>query len=158
MSIWSAGIFCTVLALMTGCGENPSNKQSQPTESAGAVAQPSTSETNDLGQDPLTKSEAEIEVDSEERPTENQNPEQNQSSESSNGNNNDSVNEDESNPNLDGLALYANHCASCHGDAALTEKPNRTAQQITDAINKIGVMRALRSLSSEEITAIANSI
>lgn len=57
---------------------------------------------------------------------------------------------------LDGAVLYANNCASCHGDLSVTQRRNRTASQITTAIGSVPEMQTLNWLSGEQIQAIAN--
>ena len=61
-------------------------------------------------------------------------------------------------PSLDGAALYASYCASCHGSLAVSSKRGATAQQITSAIGNVGSMAGLSSLSSDEIQAISESL
>ena len=56
---------------------------------------------------------------------------------------------------LDGATLYADNCATCHGDLAETTKPGRTAAEIQTAINTVSAMQSLSSLTPEEIQAIA---
>ena len=61
---------------------------------------------------------------------------------------------------LDGAVLYAGACASCHGALATTAKPNRTAQNIRDAINNNSVtgMGGLSSLTDAQLQAIAAAL
>jgi len=56
----------------------------------------------------------------------------------------------------DGPTLYANNCASCHGALDVTTKPGRTAAQITAAIQSVGQMSSLSSLTADEVQAIAD--
>jgi len=61
---------------------------------------------------------------------------------------------------LDGNALYATNCASCHGVLSASTKRGRTAQQITDAITRIDDMRNsqmpnLSALTDRQKAAIA---
>jgi mono/diheme cytochrome c family protein/chitodextrinase len=61
-------------------------------------------------------------------------------------------------PPTDGPTLYANNCAACHGPLASSSKLNRTAAQITAAINaNTGGMGGL-TLTTTEIQAIANAL
>jgi mono/diheme cytochrome c family protein len=57
-------------------------------------------------------------------------------------------------PALDGVALYAANCASCHGSLATSAKKGRTASQIQAAIN--GGMGALSNLTTAQVQAIAD--
>ncbi|MEJ2699565.1 MAG: c-type cytochrome [Desulfuromonadales bacterium] len=57
---------------------------------------------------------------------------------------------------LDGVALYTNNCSGCHGPLASSEKTGRTATQIQDAINTVGAMKSLSSLTYAQIQAIAD--
>jgi mono/diheme cytochrome c family protein len=59
---------------------------------------------------------------------------------------------------LDGAALYAGACATCHGSLASTSKPNRTAAQISTAISNVGQMNSLGSLTTAQIQAIATAL
>lgn len=59
---------------------------------------------------------------------------------------------------LDGVALYAQHCASCHNALANTSKPRRTAQQIQNSINTVGSMRSLSILTPAQVAAIAAAL
>ncbi|WP_020677121.1 c-type cytochrome [Geopsychrobacter electrodiphilus] len=61
-------------------------------------------------------------------------------------------------PSLIGESLYANYCATCHGALAVTAKPGRSAAAIQSAINNIGAMSSLSSLTSTQIQAIANAL
>jgi len=59
----------------------------------------------------------------------------------------------------DGIALYNNECAGCHGNLANTSKPGRTAAEIQAAIDaNIGNMGYLSSLAGEEVQAIADAL
>ena len=58
---------------------------------------------------------------------------------------------------VDGVALYAANCASCHGALATSAKRGRTAAQIQTAINtNTGGMGFLSSLTSAQVQAIAD--
>ncbi|MEJ2689918.1 MAG: CxxxxCH/CxxCH domain-containing protein, partial [Deltaproteobacteria bacterium] len=57
---------------------------------------------------------------------------------------------------LDGATLYATNCASCHGALDVTTKAGRTAADIQNAIDTVGVMASLSSLTADEIQAIAD--
>ncbi|MBI5189787.1 MAG: hypothetical protein HZA22_03810, partial [Nitrospirae bacterium] len=60
---------------------------------------------------------------------------------------------------VDGPTLYANNCAGCHNALATTNKPGRTAAQITSAITgNVGGMGYLSTLNATQITAIANAL
>jgi predicted CxxxxCH...CXXCH cytochrome family protein len=57
----------------------------------------------------------------------------------------------------DGVTLYSNNCADCHGALATTSKSGRTASDIQNAItNDTGGMSFLSTLTAGEIQAIAN--
>ncbi|MCZ7400756.1 MAG: hypothetical protein O8C61_00875 [Candidatus Methanoperedens sp.] len=56
----------------------------------------------------------------------------------------------------DGVALYAGNCAGCHNSLAFTNKPGRNSTQITNAISTVSGMRAISSLTSAQIAAIAS--
>lgn len=56
----------------------------------------------------------------------------------------------------DGLTLYANNCAGCHG-AAPGSKAGRSASQIQTAINNVGDMSGLTGLTAAEVQAIADA-
>ena len=56
---------------------------------------------------------------------------------------------------FDGAALYATHCASCHGDLAKTRIPDRRPSRIASAIRNVGIMGDLKHLSALEVIAIA---
>ena len=61
-------------------------------------------------------------------------------------------------PTIDGVALYASNCAGCHSPLASSTKTDRTATQITSAINaNSGGMGSL-SLTAAEIQAIADAL
>ena len=59
---------------------------------------------------------------------------------------------------LDGAALYAGACASCHGALASTTKANRTAAQISAAITSVGSMNSLSTLTPAQVQAIATAL
>jgi cytochrome c553 len=58
---------------------------------------------------------------------------------------------------VDGAALYATNCASCHGGLATSAKIGRTAAQITTAIATVPSMSALK-LSAAEVQAISDAL
>lgn len=58
----------------------------------------------------------------------------------------------------DGLTLYNNYCAYCHGNIPYSEKQGATASAISGAINGVGVMNALDTLKPEEVQNIANAL
>ena len=58
-------------------------------------------------------------------------------------------------PTLDGVQLYANNCAACHGSVDNSAKRGRNAEQIRSAILNVNQMNHLSSLKSEEVFAIA---
>ena len=55
----------------------------------------------------------------------------------------------------DGATLYHDNCSACHGILAVTELPGRTVADIQTAIDNIGSMNSLTSLTPGEIAAIA---
>jgi len=60
---------------------------------------------------------------------------------------------------IDGTALYAQHCASCHGILANSTKAGASAAGIQGAINgNVGGMGSLNFLTAEEIEAIAAAL
>ena len=60
---------------------------------------------------------------------------------------------------IDGAALYASNCASCHRSLASSEKRGRSATQIQNAINSNrGGMGSLSSLTSAQVDAIAAAL
>jgi mono/diheme cytochrome c family protein len=62
-------------------------------------------------------------------------------------------------PVVDGAALYGTSCASCHGALASSTKAGATASRIQTAINNgTGGMGSLATLSSLQITAVANAL
>ncbi len=56
---------------------------------------------------------------------------------------------------LDGTLLYAQRCASCHGQLAASTKKGRTSTQIKSAIATIPAMAALSVLTPAEVEAIS---
>jgi mono/diheme cytochrome c family protein len=61
-------------------------------------------------------------------------------------------------PVVDGAALYTQYCASCHGALASSSKKGATASQIQSAINSVGAMSSLKSLTSAQVSAIAAAL
>ncbi|MBK7842840.1 MAG: hypothetical protein IPJ71_03960 [Bdellovibrionales bacterium] len=61
-------------------------------------------------------------------------------------------------PPVDGVALYASYCASCHKALGQSTKRGRTSQQIRDAIANVVTMNNLVNLTTEEIDAIAKAL
>jgi hypothetical protein len=61
-------------------------------------------------------------------------------------------------PSLDGAALYTQYCAGCHGPLASSSKAGRTATQIQAAINSVGSMSSLKTLTSAQVQAIAAAL
>ncbi len=60
---------------------------------------------------------------------------------------------------LDGAALYATYCASCHGPLATSSKRGESASDIKEAIEEnTGGMGSLSSLSFAQIQAIAQAL
>ncbi len=60
---------------------------------------------------------------------------------------------------IDGVALYADNCASCHDPLATSTKGGKSATAIQSAINAdTGNMGTLSSLSTEEVQAIATAL
>ena len=58
----------------------------------------------------------------------------------------------------DGVALYENYCAQCHGKFEKTRIPYRRASRIASAIRTIGPMAKLNHLSALEIIAISKAL
>lgn len=58
----------------------------------------------------------------------------------------------------DGRALYASHCASCHGEVAQSTKRERSAAQIRQAIDNVAQMKNLKTLGDTDIQAIADEL
>jgi len=61
-------------------------------------------------------------------------------------------------PPTDGASLYGTYCSSCHGALASSTKQNRTATQIQNAINTVGSMSSLSSLTAGQVQAIADAL
>ena len=59
---------------------------------------------------------------------------------------------------VDGAALYASHCAGCHGELAQSAKKGRSAAQIRQAIASVIPMKNLKTLTDSEIQAIADAL
>lgn len=55
----------------------------------------------------------------------------------------------------DGAELYARHCAACHRPLVKTLMFDRRPSRIRSAVERIALMRPLRTLSDAEIEAIA---
>ncbi len=58
---------------------------------------------------------------------------------------------------LDGQALYATSCASCHGAIGASTKKKRTASQISNSLTSVDDMRSL-SLTPAQVRAIAYAL
>jgi mono/diheme cytochrome c family protein len=56
---------------------------------------------------------------------------------------------------VDGYALYAANCASCHNPIATSTKIGVSASAIQSAISGVGAMESLSTLSTAQIQAIA---
>ncbi|MDA8078079.1 MAG: c-type cytochrome [Nitrospiraceae bacterium] len=61
-------------------------------------------------------------------------------------------------PTADGAALYGQYCASCHGPLASSAKAGANAARIQGAINTIGTMNGLSSLTAAQVQAIATAL
>ncbi len=59
---------------------------------------------------------------------------------------------------LDGVALYASNCSSCHGALASSSKRGATASQIQTGISIVGAMSSLSNLTSAQVQAIAAAL
>ena len=59
---------------------------------------------------------------------------------------------------IDGAALYAADCASCHGPLASSGKHGATASMIQTGISSISAMNHLSTLTSAQIQAIATAL
>ena len=59
---------------------------------------------------------------------------------------------------IDGPALYAQYCASCHGNLNQSAKLGRTASQISAAIQSIPQMQTLSPLTTAQRAAIAAAL
>lgn len=57
-----------------------------------------------------------------------------------------------------GKTLYLQHCATCHGPYDTSDKLGRNETQISLAINSVGQMSQLNSLSALQIRAIASAL
>lgn len=57
----------------------------------------------------------------------------------------------------DGVALYSNHCASCHNTLASSAKKDRTKEQITGALT-LSFMQHLSFLNNDQVAAIATAL
>ena len=62
-------------------------------------------------------------------------------------------------PTLDGVSLYAQNCANCHGDLANSTKIPTTTTAVQSAIDSnMGNMGILSSLSPDEVQAIVDTL
>lgn len=65
-------------------------------------------------------------------------------------------------PPVDGKALYAQNCASCHGALENSVKSRRTAEQISTAIGggvpQMAALPNLKALTSQQVGAIAKAL
>jgi mono/diheme cytochrome c family protein len=60
---------------------------------------------------------------------------------------------------IDGAALYASKCSSCHGDLATSSMQGSTAAAIQSAINNNrGGMGSLSTLTADQVAAIATAL
>ncbi len=57
-----------------------------------------------------------------------------------------------------GAALYASHCAGCHGELVQPTKRGRSAAQIRQAIANVAQMNNLQTLTDTQIQAIADEL
>ena len=58
----------------------------------------------------------------------------------------------------DGVALYNTNCLKCHGDLSNSQKYNRTAAQIQNAIGSVAPMSSLSFLTAPEVNSIAQAL
>jgi len=56
----------------------------------------------------------------------------------------------------DGVSLYANNCAGCHGSLANSAKLGATVSQIQSGISNVAGMNSLSTLTSAQLQAIAD--
>ena len=61
-------------------------------------------------------------------------------------------------PSSSGAALYAKHCAGCHGPIETTDRRGASAAKISAAIGSITAMKSLKTLKASEIAAIAAAL
>ena len=61
-------------------------------------------------------------------------------------------------PIHDGFALYSSYCEGCHGAIETSSKLGKSSDQISTAIENVGSMSHLSTLSEQEIIAISNSL
>ena len=64
----------------------------------------------------------------------------------------------ESPPTMSGLELYNTYCLACHGAIPNSQKMDATVAHIEGAINSIGAMRGLSTLTTAEITRISEAL
>ncbi len=62
------------------------------------------------------------------------------------------------NEQFNGMELYRDKCAQCHGELEETRIPDRRPSRIASAIRHVGVMTRLKHLSAMEIIAIAKTL
>lgn len=58
----------------------------------------------------------------------------------------------------DGPGLYNAYCSGCHGPLDKTAKPGRSAAMVQAAINAVGPMASLKTLSSAQVQLIADAL
>ena len=146
-----------LIAIIHSCGSQ--NDQQESTQES--TIQPK-SENNTSDAHESTSSEtpsSEQSTDEIQAPKSPESKAKNSNTDQSNEQTADNPQESEGDENtIDGIALYGTHCSSCHEVLANTEKPNRSAQSINDAIAKIGVMKSLSVLSTEQVSAVADAL
>ena len=59
---------------------------------------------------------------------------------------------------LDGAALYATYCSSCHGALAASSKRGATAARIQTGVTGVNAMKSLSNLTSAQMQAIAAAL
>lgn len=58
----------------------------------------------------------------------------------------------------DGVALYDQYCAACHGSLANSDKSGASAALIQNGINNVGEMSSLSFLTSTQVQAISDAL
>ncbi len=59
---------------------------------------------------------------------------------------------------IDGAALYNSNCSGCHGPLASSSKRGSSASTIQGAINGVGSMSGMKSLTAAQVQAIATAL